>query len=54
MPPKPKFTKEEIKEDKKLMETFIDRLDYFLNDTETSCDLIWCNCKELLKNKTTK
>lgn len=49
-----KFTKDEIKEDKKLMETFIDRLDYFLNDTETSCDLIWCNCKELLKNKTTK
>lgn len=49
-----KFTKKEIKEDKKLMETFIDRLDYFLNDTETSCNLIWCNCKELLENKTTK
>lgn len=49
-----KLTKKEIKEDKKLMEKFTDRLDYFLNDTETSCDLIWCNCKELLKNKTTK
>lgn len=51
---KENFTEDETKEDNKLRKTFIDRLSYFLDDTETSCELIWCNCKELLRDKTTR